>query len=159
RHVVGGVFGRAVERPVSIDGGIAPVGRDQVVQIVLVGAPFPRRDDDVAFDALPPRRLALRQVALGDAVGPVPEILERDAAELSGNLVSHLFAGLAGPDAPHPRFRARTELAEGGGNGARRLLAQLMAADAVDVVHLPEPVLASDVLRDISRAAELARWR
>src|SRR5262249_24375864 len=102
---------------------------------------------------------ALRQLALGDAVGPVAEIFERDAAELSGNPVGHLLAGLPGLDAAHPRFCAGLELAEGGRDRPGRLLAQLMAADAVDVVYLPEPVLASDVLRDITRAAELARRR
>jgi len=58
------------------------------------------------------RRLALRQLALGDAVGPVAEILERHPAELSGNTVDHELAGLPGGDAAHPRFGARLELAE-----------------------------------------------
>ena len=104
RHVVGRVFGRAVERPVGIDGRIAPVRGDQVVQVMLVGAPLPGGDDDVALDALRPRRLALRQLALGDAIGPVAEILERHAAELSGDAVGHHLAGLAGLDAAHPGF-------------------------------------------------------
>jgi hypothetical protein len=51
------------------------------VEILLVGAPFPGGDDDVALDALRPRRLAFRQLALGDAVGPFAVILERRAAD------------------------------------------------------------------------------
>ena len=88
----------------------------------LFCAPLPRRDDDVALDALRPRRLALRQLALGDAVGPFAEILERHAAELSGNPVDHELAGLPGGDAAHPRVRASLELAELRWNGARRFL-------------------------------------
>src|SRR5882724_11400484 len=42
------------------------------------------RDDDVALDALRPRRLAVRQLALGDTVGPVAEVLERHAAQDRG---------------------------------------------------------------------------
>ena len=113
RHVVGRIFRRAVERAVGIDRRIAPVRRDQVVQIFVRRRPFPRRDDDVALDALRPRRLVLGQFALGDAVGPVAEILERHAAEIAGELVGHLLAGLAGLDAAHPGFFARLELAEG----------------------------------------------
>src|SRR5947208_3323743 len=86
--------GRAVERSVGVDGRTAPVRRDQVVQILLVGAPFPGRDHDVALDALRPRRLAFRQLALGDAVGPFAVVLERHAAKIAGELVGHLLAGL-----------------------------------------------------------------
>ena len=59
--------------------------------------------------------LDLRQFALGDAVGPVAEILERHAAELAGEPVHHPFAGLAGGDAAHPRLVAGFEFAERAG--------------------------------------------
>ena len=121
----------------------------------LLRAPLPRRDDDVALDALRPRRLVLGQLALGDAVGPIAEILERHAAELSGNPVRHELAGLSGGDAAHPRVRTGLELAELRRDGARRFLPELMAADAVDVTHALAPGLARDVLRDIGRAAEI----
>ena len=39
RHVVGRVFGRAVQRAVGVDGRIAPVGRDQVVQVLASSLP------------------------------------------------------------------------------------------------------------------------
>ena len=106
---------------------------------LLLRAPLPRRDDDVALDALRPRRLVLGQLALGDAVGPIAEILERHAAELSGNPVHHELAGLSGGDAAHPRFRTGLELAELRRDGARRFLPELMAADAVDVTHALAP--------------------
>ena len=57
RHVVGRVFRRAVQRAVGVDRRIAPVGRDQVVQVFVRRRPFPRGDDDIALDALRPRRL------------------------------------------------------------------------------------------------------
>ena len=41
RHVVGGIFRRAVKRPLGVDRRIAPVRRDQVVQIFVRRRPFP----------------------------------------------------------------------------------------------------------------------
>ena len=77
RNVVRAVFRRTVERSVGVDGRVALVGRDQIVQVVLVVHPVAQRDDDVALDTLRPRWLRERQLALGDALGPVPEVLER----------------------------------------------------------------------------------
>src|SRR5262249_46948260 len=140
----------------GVDGRVAPVRRDQVVQVLLVGAPLPRGDHDVALDTLRPRRLALRQLALGDAVGPVAVILERRAAEIAGELVGHLLARLPGLDAAHPCFFTRLELAERRGDRAGRLLPELMAADAADVLRLLEPVDLRELLRNVALAAELA---
>src|SRR5262249_11336506 len=134
---------------------MAPVRGDQVVDQGLLCPPLPRRADDVALAALRPRRLALRQLALGDAVPPSAEILERHAAELSGKPVHHELAGLSGADAAHPCLRAGLELAELRRDGARRFLPELMAADAVNVTHALAPGLARDALRDIRRAAQI----
>src|SRR5262245_16820788 len=41
---------------------------------------FPPGDHDVALDAFGPLGLAMRQLALGDPIGPVGEILERRSA-------------------------------------------------------------------------------
>ena len=84
--------------------------------------------------------LLLRQLALGDAVGPLAEILERRAAEVAGELVGHLLAGLAGLDAPHPGLLARLKWPNCAGIVRVSLLAELVAADAADVLHLLEPV-------------------
>src|SRR5262245_12559694 len=102
------------------------------MQIVFLRPPFPGRDDEVALDALRTRRLALGQFALGDAVGPVAEIVVRRRAELAGKALGHLLAGLAGLGAAHPGLAAVTERAERRRNRAGRLLAELVAADAVD---------------------------
>ena len=103
--------------------------------------PVAQRDDDVALDALRPRRLGKRQLALRHALGPVAEILERHAAELAGGDGHHVLAGLAGLDAAHPGFlvrldRVHVELR----NRAGRELAELMAADAAVVLHAVEIV-------------------
>ena len=122
---------------------------------VLLRGPLPGGDDDVALDAGRPRRLGLGQFALGHPVGPVTEILERHAAELSGKPVHHPFAGLPRGDAAHPRLLAGFEFAERGRDGARGFLAKLMAADAIDIVHPLAPDVLRDVLRDIGAAAEI----
>ena len=44
RHVVGGIFRRAVQRAVGIDRRIAPVRRNQIVQIFVGRRPLPRSD-------------------------------------------------------------------------------------------------------------------
>ena len=159
RHQVGRVFGRAVKRAAGIDRRLAPVGRDQVVQILVRRRPVPGGDDDVALDAGRPLRLVLGQFALRDAVGPVAEILVRHAAELAGEAVGHHLAGLAGGDAADPGVGAGIELAELRRNRAGRFLAELMAADAVDIVHALQPGVARDVLRNVGVAAEVRRGR
>ena len=58
----------------------------------------------------------------------------------AAGLVGHLLAGLAGLNAPHPGLFAGLELAELRRDGARRFLADLVAANAADVLHLLEPV-------------------
>jgi hypothetical protein len=40
RHVVGGILRRTIERTIGIDRRMATVGRDQVMQIVLLGHPI-----------------------------------------------------------------------------------------------------------------------
>ena len=156
RHVVAGVLALPVQRPVAVDGRIAPVGRDQIVQILLGVVPVAQRDDDVALDALRPRRLGKRQLALRDALGPVAEILERHAAELTGGDGDHVLAGLAGLDAAHPGLfvgldRVHVELRDRAG----RELAELVAADAAVVLHAVEIVGDLDVGRRVLAAEDL----
>ncbi len=107
RHHVGRVFRRAVELAVGVDRRIAPVRRDQVVHVLVGRRPRPRGDHDVALDALRPLRLGERQFAVGDALGPLAEIFVRHAAELAGQPVGHLLAGLPGLGAPDPCFGMR----------------------------------------------------
>ena len=85
--------GEPIERAVGVDRGIAPVAGDQVVQVLLLVHPVAQRDDDVALHALRPRRLGKRQLALGDAIGPVAVVGERQLAQV-GQLIEHLLARL-----------------------------------------------------------------
>ena len=159
RHVVGRVFRRAVERAVAVDGRIAPVRGDQVVEIVLLGAPLPGSDHDVALDALRPLRLGEGQLALGDAIGPLAVVLVRHRGEIAGELVGHLLARLAGLQATHPCLFRRPDVRERRRNGARGSLAELVAADAADVLHLLEPVGLRALFGDARAAAEVLRRR
>ena len=111
------------------------------MQVVLLVHPVAQRDDDVALDALRPLRLGVRQLALGDAVGPVAEVLERRAAEIAGQLQLTIISP-AWPDCTR-RIQASSDdanVAEASRNRARREVAELMAADAAVVLHRVEPV-------------------
>src|SRR6185436_7145296 len=112
----------------------------QIVKVVLLRAPLPRRDDDIARDALLALRPGERQFAFRDALGPLAEGLVRRAAEIAGELAGHLLARLAGLDAAHPRHFVRMDSGKRGRHGARRELSELVAADAPDVLHLLQPV-------------------
>ena len=159
RKHVGRVFRRAEELAVGVDGRIAPVRRDQVVEILLLVAPVPGRDDDVALHPLRPRRLAVRQLALGDAVGPVAEIFIGRTAEVAGQRIDHQRRGLARHGAAAPGVLARLELAERRRDRAGGQLAKLMAADAGPVLDHREPLGLGDLLGNVAFAAELAGLR
>ena len=104
RQVVGAQLEGAVDQAVGVERRIAPIGRDRVVQVGLRVGPVPLGDDDVALEALRPRRRG-RHFARGDAIGPVREQRERAiAAELS-EAADHLRARLPGLQAPLPRRR------------------------------------------------------
>ena len=121
--------------------------------------PVPGGDHEIALDSRRPLRLVLRQRALGDRIGPLAEILVRHAAELAGEPVGHHLAGLSGRDAADPGVGAGVELAELRRDRARRLLPELMAADAVDIVHAHAPDVARDALRNVGMAAEILLGR
>ena len=155
RHHVGRIFRRAVELAVGIDRGLAAVRRNQIVQILVRLRPVPRGHDHVAFFALRTLRLVLRQFASGDAIGPVAEILVGHAAELTGDPVRHQLAGLSGGDAAHPGLLTGLETSELRGYRARRFLAELVTADAIDIAHALAPDILRDVLRNIGGPAEI----
>ena len=129
------------------------------MEILLLVAPVPGRHDDVALDSLRPRRLAVRQLALGDAIGPIAEILVRRAAEIAGQGIDHQRRGLAGHGTAAPSVLARLELAERRRDRARGQLAELVTADAGPVLDHREPFRLGDLLRNVALAAELAGVR
>ena len=99
------------------------------------------------------------QFALGDAVGPVAEIFIRHAGPLAGQPVGHHRAGLTRLDAAHPRLFPGSERAELRRDCAGGFLAELMAADAVDIVHLLEPVVLRELRGNSALAAKVAGGR
>src|SRR5262249_59642877 len=66
------------------------------------------------------------------------------------------LARLPGLNTTHPCFFTRLELAERRWDGAGRLLPELMAADAADVLRLLEPVHLRELLGNVAFAAEFA---
>ena len=113
RHVVGALFERAVDRSVRVDGRIAFVARDLVVQIHLRIGPVPHRDDDVALSALRPRGRCVGQLAPRDPIGPVARTSRaRGPADLR-EARAHRAAGLTGLNAPIPRVRRRRRTCRG----------------------------------------------
>src|SRR5262249_37235164 len=106
---------------------------DQIVQVFLWVAPFPTRDHYIALDAFRTLRFRVRELALGNAVRPVPEIFERQAAK-GPDRIRHVLGRLSRLHATDPCFSSELELAEGGRNGARGQLTELMAANAVAVL-------------------------
>ena len=71
RNDIDAQFGRTVNRTVGVNRRKAPIGGDQVVQVMLIIEPIPSRHDDVALGPLRPCRFRMGQLALGDAVRPV----------------------------------------------------------------------------------------
>ena len=140
RHHVGALFGRAVERPVGIHGGMPLVGGDLVVEIRGRRGPVPYRDDDVALHALRPRWPRGGQLAGGDLVGPLREQLVGARGVEPADVGHHLHHGLPRLDPACPRFLRRAEVAQLLWNGAGRLVAELMAGVAAVRLHDVEPL-------------------
>ncbi len=139
RHEIGRVLRRAVDLAVGVDRRVAPVGGDLVVQIVGRRAPVPQRDDHVALEPRRARRLRLRQLAGGDAVGPVGEILQRMLGIELADVADHDFGGRTDLHAVGPGRKRAVELAELGFDHARRLVAELVAGAAALRLDVGEP--------------------
>src|SRR5439155_1345260 len=92
------------------------------------------------------------------AVGPLREILERCAAQLTRQWIDHERRRLTRLYPAHPGVLA-AEIGEGGGDRPGRFLPELVAADAGAVLERDEPVLLRDVRGDAVFAAELALFR
>ena len=101
----------------------------------------------------------LRQLALGDAIGPVPEVLERGVAQRREQR-HHLRPGLPRLHAAEPRTLRRLDGGEGRREGTRGLLSELVTPDAAVVLDGVQPLGLRDVLRDVAALpAELIRAR
>ena len=164
REQIGALLRRPEDQAVGVDARIALVGRDLVVQVVLGPGPVPQRQDDVALDAVRTGRPGGRQLAGGDAIGPVGEQLQRARRAEPAEIRRHLQHRLAGLDAPLPGVGRRRELAERLRDRARRLVAELMTrVAAVGLDHVEPLGLALEGGRDAvavgSGAGEVALVR
>ena len=65
RDDIGAVLGRPVKWTMGVDRRVTLIGRDQVVKVMLFVQPVPRRDNDVALDALRSLGLAVGQRQTG----------------------------------------------------------------------------------------------
>jgi hypothetical protein len=119
RQKVGGVFRRAEQRTVGIDGGMAAIRGDEIVEIGLRVGPLPARHHDIALSFLRARWLAVGQLALGDPIRPIPKIPERYPAQFTGERVHHERRRLPRLHAPHPCLFAGFERPERGRKRAR----------------------------------------
>src|SRR5688572_31476276 len=71
--------------------GLAAVGADEIVHVVDGRAPVPQREHDVALDSLGALRPIERELALGDAVGPVRSEEHTSELQSQSNLVCRLL--------------------------------------------------------------------
>src|SRR5262245_43698381 len=92
---ISSVFRRAEQRTVGINGGIAAIRGDEIVEIGLRVGPFPARDHDIALGALRARWLAMWELALGDPIRPIAKILERYPTQIAGERVNHQWRRLS----------------------------------------------------------------
>src|SRR5262249_20160519 len=134
------------------------------MQVGLRTRPVPDRDHDIALGALRARRLAGRQLALGDAVGPVAEDAQAALGAEALDGLDHVLAGLAGLDATRPRLVPVAELAQRFRNGPRRLAADSMTMEAAVGLELAQELrLAGHLLIDavaiVAGAGEFALLR
>src|SRR5262249_50543303 len=96
-----------------------------------------------------------RQLALGDAVGPVGVVLERRAPEGRRERVDHERPRLPRLHAADPRCLGRRELAERRRDRARGELTKLMAADTRPVLYYGQVLALADVGRNVALTSEL----
>ena len=82
------------------------------MQICRRVSPFPRRNHDIALDSLRPLGLGERQLAARDAIGPVPEQVERVLGVQPRDVAGHEIHRAAGLKTLRPGFGRGFEIAE-----------------------------------------------
>ena len=151
----------AVDRTIRVDAGVSLVGRDLIVHVVDLGAPFPQRDDDVALDTLRAWRRR-RHGARGNPVTPAGEHLQAPLAAEPAHDVGHLRPALPHLHPMVPGGQCRVELFEVV-DLADDAVSQLVAEHAALLLDVDPLPLMLQVGRDAipvrSGAGELARRR
>ena len=148
------VTGRhGIDRPAAVDGRVVLVRRDLVVHERVVVTDIPQRHDDVALDTSRSRRRR-RHLALGDAIGPVRQHIQRPRRAHRAERPVHRVAAHAALQPAIPRLERRlhrrvalVDIVE----RARQLVAELMTEVAARLQRV-DPV----VLRQHRRAEPVA---
>ena len=140
-HQIRAVLLRPVDLAIRIHGRLAPVGRDQVVEIGFLIAPIPQRQDEIALDALRSRRLLLGRLAGGNAVGPVRPFCNRTIGTDAGRGADHLTHGLPRLDTPGPGVARIGEVPEPRWDGSCARRAERMAGQAAMRFNRGDPVV------------------
>src|SRR5689334_16744207 len=151
RLQVGAEFGIAEDRAIGVDGRVPPVGRGQIMQIVLWVEPVAHRDHEVALNPDWARWAASWQLSSLDAIGPIRERREVTTIRRHnlGDEVEHVMSG--GPDGKplRPGIARGIELTKGRRNVPRGIVADLVAIAAAVGLDKVEPLLLGlEVLRD-----------
>src|SRR6185437_9745568 len=105
------------------------------MQVGVRARPILDSGHDIAFRTRRSLRRRSGQLASSDAICPVSEILQRNAAQLTQRNAHHVPAGLPRLDTPGPRIERRVELSEARLQRAGREIAELVATDAAHVLY------------------------
>src|SRR4051794_12893000 len=108
------------------------------MQVGLRTRPVPHCDHDIALGALRARRLGGRQLALGDAVGPVTEDAQTALGAEALDGLDHVLAGLARLNPARPSLISVAELAQRLRDRARRLAADGVTMEAAIGLELAQ---------------------
>jgi len=155
RYEIAAFLGRAIEQTIGVDGGIALVGGNLVMQIGFGRIPVPQGYNDIARLAFRALRLGEGQFAGGDAIGPIAEQSEGARRIQPADRTDHIIGGLPDLDAIFPGGRRGIKMAEGLGYGPRRGIAQLMAGVAAVRLDDVKPLLLALHLRGHAVAVRL----
>src|SRR5437762_8513483 len=102
RQIIRAELERSVDQALRIDRRVPAVRGNLIVKVDLRIRPIPLGDDDVALDALWPRRRR-RHLTRGNAVRPVGEQRERAVAADLAERLRHARPCLAGLNPALPR--------------------------------------------------------
>ena len=142
RQVIRAQLGRPIDRAEGVDRGFPPVSERQVVEIGLGVGPVVHGHNEIALHAMRSRRHRRRQFASLDAIGPLRQAVQvPPVCRVEGrDSPDHGVTAWSGHQPPRPRLDGAIERAQGGGNLARRLVAELVTVAAAIQLDDVEPL-------------------
>ena len=140
RNEVGALLRRAVDQAAGVQGGVAPVRADFVVEIAFRARPIPKRDHHITLDPLRAHGYG-RQPARDNAVSPIGKFFEAALRVEAAYCIDHLRHRLPRLDSSLPGLDRGFERSQRLGNRAGRLVAELMASEAAIGLDDVKPLL------------------